>query len=114
MANNIRIQDLGFLYAQGLKQFIEGFLKEKAESGESLVYSIYGRIIELDASDVLWLYTKLSEGPEPWEIDLLQGLAKEGKDIVYNFSNEQTLKVPAAAVLDFLDNIKKLKADERE
>ena len=114
MANNIRIQDFSSIYGQGLKSFIEDFLKEKAESGESLVYSIQGKIIELEASDVLWIYTKLSKGPMLWEIELLNSLAKRGEDIRYEFSNRQTLSVPARAVLDLLDSIKQLKSSEGE
>lgn len=103
--NNIRIQDLSSIYNQGLKQFVETFLKEKAQNKESLVYSIDGKIIELEASDVLWIYGKLSEGPEEWEIRLLQDLAKTGDDIRYEFSNGNTLSLPAAAVLELLHKI---------
>lgn len=85
----------------------EDFLKEKAESGESLGYSIEGKIIELEASDVLWIYTKLSQGPEQWEIDYLKDLAKKGEDITYDFNNQE-VSVPTNAVLELLDNINKL------
>ena len=107
MADNIRLQDFSSIYSQGLKPFIEDFLKEKAVSGESLVYSVEGRIIELEASDVLWIYTKLSQGPDQWEIDYLKSLAQKGEDITYDFNNQE-VSVPASAVLDLLDNINKL------
>ena len=63
MADNIRLQDFGSIYSQGLKPFIEDFLKEKAESGESLVYSIEGKIIELEASDVPLVPRRCALGP---------------------------------------------------
>lgn len=103
--NNIRIQNLSAIYNQGLNQFVQSFLKEKAQNNESLVYSIEGKIIELDASDVLWIYEKLSNGPEEWEIQLLNDLASKGEDIRYNFASGNTLSLPASVVLELLSNI---------
>lgn len=103
--NNIRIQNLSAIYNQGLNQFVQSFLKEKAQNNESLVYSIDGKIIELEASDVLWIYEKLSNGPEDWEIKLLNDLASKGEDIRYNFASGNTLALPASAVLELLSNI---------
>jgi len=105
MANNIRLQDFGAIYDQGLVPFIQKFLKKKVESGESLVYSIEGKIIELNASDVLWVYEKFSKGAEPWEIEVLNKHEQSGEPMVYSFSN-QTISIPAKAVLDLLNRIK--------
>jgi len=105
MANSIRLQDFGVIYDQGLVPFIQNFLKKKAESGESLVYSIDGNIIELNASDVLWVYDKFSKGAEPWEIELLKKHDQSGEPMEYCFSN-QKISIPAKAVLDLLNRIK--------
>lgn len=109
MGNDVRIQDLSSIYEQGLKPFIENFLREKAEKGESLVYSLEGKIIELSAADVLWIYTKLSEGPEPWELNLLLETADRGADMVYNFANHE-VSIPAASILQLLAKVRALNA----
>ena len=109
MENNLRIQDLSSIYDRGLKPFIEKFLREKVEGGESLVYSLDGKIIELSASDIAWLYTKLSEGPQQWELELLNERAARGADVVYEFSN-RNVSIPAVAVLHLLDKVKEMSA----
>jgi len=113
MANNIRLQDFGAIYDQGLIPFIQNFLRKKAEAGESLVYSIEGQIIELDAADVLWVYEKFSKGAEPWEIKLLQQHAQSGEPMVYCFSNQQ-ITIPASTVLDLLKRIKETESQNQK
>ena len=101
----IRISDLSDIYAAGVKNFAENLLKSKAEKGENVVYSIDGQIVQLKASDALWIYESLSRGLEQWEIDYLSDRAAKGEDMRYWLEDNQTLVIPARLVLDLFDRM---------
>lgn len=98
----IRISDLSEIYEIGIKDFAENLLKEKAERGETVVYSIDGQIVKLKASDALWIYDKFTNGIEEWEEKILKETAERGGDMHYWF-DDQTLIIPARLVLNLFD-----------
>lgn len=105
MGKVIRIGDLSGIYAAGVKNFAENLLKSKAEKGESVVYSIGGQIIKLNASDALWVYERLSGGLSAKEIEILTERADKGEDMQYWLTDGNTLAVPARLVLDLFDRL---------
>lgn len=107
MGNRIRISNLSDIYAAGVEHFAESLLKAKAEKGQSVVYSVDGQIITLKAGDALWIYNKLTNGLEDWEVDLLSKRAAEGEDMEYWLEGNQTLVIPAKVVLDLFDKLSK-------
>ena len=80
-------------------------LKEKAEKGQNVVYSINGNILILTAYEAMWLYEKLSQGLDDDDITLLTQVASQGGNMVYEF-NHQQLTIPAQHVLDLFNDMK--------
>ena len=101
----IRISDLSEIYAAGVKSFAENLLKSKAEKGETVVYSVDGQIVKLKAEDALWIYEKLSNGLEQWEVGLLMDRAEKDEDMQYWLEDGQTLVIPARLVLDLFEHM---------
>lgn len=106
MEKTIRISDLSAIFETGVRNFAENLLKAKAEKGETVVYSIDGQIVRLHASDALWIYKKILDGLDPWEIDFLREKASKGEDMKYWLEGDQTLQIPARLVLDLFNRIK--------
>lgn len=104
MRNNISINNLDSLYSQGQASFIKDMLKEKADKGQNVVYSINGNIIILTANEAMWLYEKLSNGLDESDIAILSQTASQGGNIVYELDH-QYLTIPAQHVLDMFNNI---------
>ena len=81
----------------GIRKFSETVLRDKMERGESVVYSINGKIETFSSSDILWLYDSFHRDLEDWEIKLLKELADRGEDIYYangkHFPAEMILKL---------------------
>jgi hypothetical protein len=105
MERVIRINDLSEIYDAGVKTFAESLLKSKARKGESVVYSVGGQIVQLKASDALWIYERLSNGLEDWEVSFLSKKAEKGEDMHYRLEDDQTLVIPARLVLDLFEHL---------
>lgn len=69
MEKEIKISDLSAIYEAGARKFVEPFLKSKAERGESVVYSVGGRIVKLKADEALRIYYEITNGMSQEEID---------------------------------------------
>lgn len=108
MEKIIRICDLSAIFEAGVKNFTENLLKTKAEKGETVVYSIDGQIVKLQASDALWIYRKILSGLYPWEEDILKKRAAAGEDMQYRLEGDQALQIPARLVLDLFNRIKEV------
>ena len=108
MEKTIRISDLSAIFEAGVKNFAENLLKTKAEKGETVVYSIDGQIIKLQASDALWIYKKILRGLEPWEVEFLTDKASRGEDMKYWLEGSQTLAIPARLVLELFNRMKEV------
>lgn len=102
---SIRINDFSDIYAAGIKDFAEILLKDKAEKGETVVYSINGQVVTLKAGDALWIYEKLAKGLDDWEVDFLKKRAAEGESMHYPLTGNQTLDIPALLVLDLFERM---------
>lgn len=73
------------------------------------MYSIDGQIVKLQASDALWIYKKILDGLDSWEIDFLSEKASKGEDMRYWLEGDQTLQIPARLVLDLFNRIEETK-----
>ncbi len=91
--SSIRIDS--FVNLMGIRKFSETVLREKMQRGESVVYSVEGRIVEFSPEDVLWLYGSFQRDLKDWEIDYLRDLVEEGEDVDYG----NGLIFPASMVL---------------
>ena len=69
METAIKISALSAIYEAGARKFVEPFLKSKAERGESVVYSVGGRIVKLKADEALRIYYEITNGMSQEEID---------------------------------------------
>lgn len=86
-----------FINQIGIREFSETVLRDKMQRGESVVYSINGRIEKFSSSDVLWLYENFQRDLEDWEINFLRECADVGEDVYYpngkHFPAEMVLKL---------------------
>jgi predicted ABC-type ATPase len=67
----------------GILEFSESVLKDKMRRGESVVYSINGKIETFSSSDILWLYNNFHRDLDNWEIRFLKEQADLERDVYY-------------------------------